>query len=108
MWGLWHAPVVLQGYNYPNYPNLIGVSLFTLWTVLLSFSLGWLRIRSSSCLPPALAHGAINAYAGLGIMIAPVKDELLGVPFGIPSLLALAIIGALALTDLHLYSKLRP
>jgi membrane protease YdiL (CAAX protease family) len=108
IWGLWHAPIVLQGYDYPSYPNLIGVSLFILWTVLLSFSLGWLRTRSSSCLPPALAHGAINAYAGLGMIIAPVKDELLGVPLGIPGFLALAIIAALALTDLYLHSKLTP
>jgi membrane protease YdiL (CAAX protease family) len=108
IWGLWHAPIVLQGYDYPSYPNLMGVSLFVLWTVLLSFSLGWLRIRSSSCLPTALAHGAINAYASLGMIIAPVKDELLGVPLGIPSFLALAIIAALALTDLHLHSKLTP
>jgi membrane protease YdiL (CAAX protease family) len=30
IWGLWHAPIVLQGYNYPSYPNLIGVGLFSL------------------------------------------------------------------------------
>jgi membrane protease YdiL (CAAX protease family) len=101
IWGLWHAPIVLQGYDYPSYPNLIGVGLFCLWTVLLSFFLGWLRIKSSSCLTTALAHGAINAYTGLGLIIAPVKNELLGVPFGIPAFLALGIIAAIALADLH-------
>jgi membrane protease YdiL (CAAX protease family) len=101
IWGLWHAPIVLQGYDYASYPNLVGVGLFSLWTVLVGFFFGWLRIKSSSCLPVALAHGAINAYAGLGLIIAPVKNELLGVPFGMPGFLALGIIAVIVLADLR-------
>jgi membrane protease YdiL (CAAX protease family) len=101
IWGLWHAPIILQGYNYPHHPNLIGVSSFTLWTILVGYFLGWVRIRSNSCLPAALGHGAINAYAGFGLILAPAKDELLGLPLGLPTFLALALIAALLMRDLR-------
>ena len=32
IWGLWHAPVILQGHNYPQNPAL-GVLLMTVWCV---------------------------------------------------------------------------
>ena len=103
VWGLWHAPVILQGYNYPQHPNLIGVGFFTFWTILAGYFLGWLRIKSKSCFPAALGHGAINAYAGLGAIIAPTKDELLGLPLGLPGLLALALIAVLVLYNIRHY-----
>jgi membrane protease YdiL (CAAX protease family) len=105
VWGLWHAPIILQGYNYPQHPNLIGVSSFTLWTILVGYFLGWLRIRSNSCLPAALGHGAINAYAGFGLILAPAKDELLGLPLGLPAFLALALIAALLSLDFHKHTN---
>jgi membrane protease YdiL (CAAX protease family) len=100
IWGLWHAPVILMGYNYPSHPNLIGVTAFTIWTILVGFFLGWLRIKSKSVFPAALGHGAINAYIGLGALIAPALDEVLTVPFGLPGFLALFIIALLVYLDL--------
>jgi membrane protease YdiL (CAAX protease family) len=100
IWGLWHAPVILMGYNYPSHPNLIGVMAFTIWTILVGFFLGWLRIKSKSVFPAALGHGAINAYIGLGAIIAPALDEILTLPFGIPGFLALLIIALIAYLDL--------
>ena len=101
IWGLWHSPLILQGYNYPQHPSLIGVGLFTGWAILLGYFLGWLRIKSNSCFPAALAHGAINAYAGFGIIIAPTQNELLALPLGLPGFLALAVIAAAVLFDLR-------
>lgn len=100
IWGLWHAPVILMGYNYPSHPNLIGVTAFTIWTILVGFFLGCLRIKSKSVFPAALGHGAINAYIGLGAIIAPALDEMLTVPFGLPGFIALFIIALLAYLDL--------
>jgi membrane protease YdiL (CAAX protease family) len=100
-WGLWHAPIILQGYNYAQHPNLVGVFLFTLWTVLVAYFLGWVRLKSNSCLPTALGHGSINAYMGLGFVLAPTRNELLGLPLGLPAFLALAIIATIVLYDLH-------
>jgi membrane protease YdiL (CAAX protease family) len=101
IWGLWHGPLVWQGYNYWQYPGLIGVALFTVIVILLGYFLGWLRIRSNSCFPTALGHGAINAYLAFGTMIAPTQNQLLGLPYGLPAFLALGLLAAVVLYDLR-------
>ncbi|MCC5579190.1 CPBP family intramembrane metalloprotease [Microtetraspora sp. AC03309] len=64
IWGLWHAPLTLLGYNYPDLgpwaaPMFVGVC------VLLGAILGWLRLRTGSVWPAVVGHGAFNASAGL-------------------------------------------
>jgi len=100
VWGLWHAPVILMGYNYPYHPDLVGVAAFTVWCILAGFFLGWLRLKSKSVLPAALGHGAINAYAGFGLLIAPAADEIMTIPLGLPAMLALLVFAAVAYMDL--------
>ena len=99
IWGLWHAPLIAMGYNYHQYP-LPGVFLFTLWTIFIGIFFGWLKIKSKSVLTAALGHGAINAYVGFGIIFAQTNNQLLGVPFGIPGLLAFFILALVFLWDL--------
>lgn len=101
IWGLWHSPMGWQGYNYWQYPGLIGVGLFTVFSILLSYFLGWLRIRSNSCIPAALGHGAINGYFAFGTIIAPTQNQLLGLPYGLPAFLSLALTAAVVLYDLR-------
>ena len=67
VWGFWHAPAVLQGLNYPENP-ILGVPLMMVFCVLLGTILSWLYMKTSSPWAPALAHGAINAVAGLPIL----------------------------------------
>ena len=100
IWGLWHAPIILMGYNYPHHPDLIGVAAFTVWAILAGFFLGWLRLKSRSVFPAALGHGAVNAYLGLGFFIAPAVDEMMTIPLGLPGILALLVIALLAYIDL--------
>jgi membrane protease YdiL (CAAX protease family) len=94
IWGLWHAPViVLDGYNYPGHPWL-GLGMMVIFTVSLSMIFAWLRFRSGSIWPSTLAHAAINAQAGFGLLLLSHVDSLLGVPLGIIGLIpmiALAI-----------------
>ncbi|MCC7572118.1 MAG: CPBP family intramembrane metalloprotease [Candidatus Methanofastidiosum sp.] len=99
IWGLWHAPLIAMGYNYHQYP-LPGVFLFTLWTIFVGIFFGWLKIKSKSVLTAALGHGAINAYVGFGIIFAQTNNQLLGVPFGIPGLLAFLLLAIIFLWDL--------
>ncbi|MEN6378526.1 MAG: type II CAAX endopeptidase family protein [Methanofastidiosum sp.] len=99
IWGLWHAPLIAMGYNYHQYP-LPGVFLFTLWTIFVGIFFGWLKIKSKSVLTAALGHGAINAYVGFGIIFAQTNNQLLGVPFGIPGLLAFFMFALVFLWDL--------
>lgn len=63
VWGLWHTPIVLLGYDYPRQP-VLGVLLMVGSTVTFGMLFGWLRLRSRSIWPAVLAHAALNAAAG--------------------------------------------
>ena len=79
----------------------MGVVAFVVWTTLVGFLLGWLRVKSNSVFPAALGHGAINAYIAFGTFIAPAPDEMMTIPFGVPAILALLIIALLVYYDLR-------
>jgi membrane protease YdiL (CAAX protease family) len=70
LWGLWHAPLILLGYNYPTAPGWTGVLMMTGMCTLVGGILAWLRIRSASVWPAALAHGSLNASVGLSLVFA--------------------------------------
>ena len=63
IWGVWHYPINLQGYNYPD-NRILGLFLFPVFTVFLSIIFGWLRIRTGSIWSASLAHSATNAIGG--------------------------------------------
>jgi membrane protease YdiL (CAAX protease family) len=60
IWGLWHAPIILLGYQYGR-ADLLGVLYMVVLSILIGALLGWLRMRSNSIWPCALAHGGFNA-----------------------------------------------
>lgn len=63
VWGVWHAPLVLAGHNYPSFP-VIGVFAFTITCIAMAPLFTYLVVRSQSVLPAAIFHGVFNA-AGL-------------------------------------------
>lgn len=67
IWGLWHAPAVAQGLNYPGYP-VLGIFMMTIFTILLGCIFSWLYLNTRSTWAPALAHGSVNASAGLSVL----------------------------------------
>lgn len=69
IWGLWHAPVILLGYNFGRTDG-IGVVLMVIGCMGWGVVIGWLRMRSASVWPAVLAHGSLNAAAGLGMLFA--------------------------------------
>jgi len=78
IWGLWHAPVILQGHNYPGRP-VLGIFLMVGWCVLLGVVLSWLYFATRSPWAPALAHGSVNATAGLPMLfLVPGVDMVWG------------------------------
>ena len=76
VWGLWHAPVILLGYNYAQ-PNALGLALMVGFTVLVGVLLGWLRMRSESVWTCSLAHGSINASAGVVLVAVTTGSQVL-------------------------------
>jgi membrane protease YdiL (CAAX protease family) len=77
IWGLWHAPVILQGHNYPEHP-LLGVGMMIVFTVLLGIFFSWLYLKTKSPWAPALGHGTVNAVAGLPLLFLTGVDLTLG------------------------------
>lgn len=77
IWGVWHAPVLLRGHNYPDHPRL-GILLMTVFTTLLGIIFGWLWLASGSVWVPAIAHGALNAIGGLPIILLTKFDTAIG------------------------------
>jgi len=68
IWGLWHAPAVLQGLNYPGTP-ILGVFLMIIFCMLMGTVFSWLYLETRSPWAPALAHGTLNAVAGIPLVL---------------------------------------
>lgn len=77
IWGIWHAPAILQGHNYPGHP-IAGIFMMIVLCVLLGAILGWLYLRTRSPWAPALAHGSMNAIAGLPLLFMTGVDITIG------------------------------
>jgi membrane protease YdiL (CAAX protease family) len=91
IWGLWHAPLVLQGLNYPQHP-VEGVFAMIAFCVLLSPLFSYIRLKSRSVIAAAILHGSINGVGGLSIMLIRGGDDLTTGVTGIAGLVILLIV----------------
>ncbi|OEH87042.1 abortive infection protein [Desulfuribacillus stibiiarsenatis] len=88
IWGFWHAPLILQGHNYPEHP-VAGVFMMVVFTVLLSPLISYVRLKARSVIAAAIMHGTINGTVALAvIMVSGGTDLLVGVT-GLAGLVAL-------------------
>ena len=97
IWGLWHAPAIAMGHNYGmgyvGFP-VTGILTMTLLCTAMSCWLSLLRTRSGSVWPCALAHGAFNAVANVGVVFCSVGQTLLGPnPLGLVAGIPLMAVG---------------
>ncbi|GGA74715.1 abortive infection protein [Pseudoclavibacter endophyticus] len=63
VWGLWHAPIILLGYNFQDRGPL-GLLMMIGFCLAVGLFVSWVRLRSASVYPAAIAHGSINATTG--------------------------------------------
>ena len=63
IWGLWHAPLILLGHNYPQHPQW-GVLMMVVVCIPMSFIIQYFRVKSGSVIVAAIMHGTVNAVAG--------------------------------------------
>jgi hypothetical protein len=99
IWGLWHAPIVLIGFNYPGYPWAGIVWMCALTTLLGIFESEW-TLRYNSALLATFIHGAFNSQVyGIWRVIVPNAHPLLGGFGGLVGLAALAVLAAWAWRD---------
>jgi membrane protease YdiL (CAAX protease family) len=93
-WGLWHAPLILEGHNYPDHP-VAGVFFMCVLTTALALPLAWVRFRSGCVWSAGVLHGTVNGVAGAGMLFTRDGSSLLGGAVGVSAVLGLAIIGGL-------------
>lgn len=92
IWGLWHAPLILMGHNYPEYP-IAGIGMMVVFCTLLALLFDWSRTRVKAVWGPCLLHGIINGSAGLFALFAWEGHPLVASPVGLGGFLVLAVLG---------------
>jgi membrane protease YdiL (CAAX protease family) len=73
IWGFWHLPIIVMGHNYgtgyAGYPWL-GILAMIIFCVSLGIVEGYATIRLDSVIPAAMIHSAVNAGAGLPVLLS--------------------------------------
>ena len=94
IWGLWHAPLTVIGHNYGlgywGFP-FTGIAMMCVFCIVLGVFLSFVTLKTGSCIPAILGHGAINGIAAIGIyftfdggnpFIGPAPTGIIGmIPF---------------------------
>ncbi len=70
IWGLWHAPLTAIGHNYgigyPGFP-FTGIAMMCLFCTVIGVFFSYVTLKTKSCIPAILAHGAVNGIGAIGI-----------------------------------------
>ena len=96
IWGLWHAPLTAVGHNYgmgyPGFP-FTGILAMCLFCIVMGVFLSYVSLKTKSCIPAVLGHGAINSFAAIGIyftkdggnpFVGPAPTGVIGmIPFAV-------------------------
>ena len=61
IWGIWHSPIILTGFNYGNEYPLLGVFAMILFCMSISGLTSWLYFKTSSIWPSVFFHASLNA-----------------------------------------------
>jgi membrane protease YdiL (CAAX protease family) len=97
IWGVWHAPVILMGHNYPGYP-IAGVFLMIGYTIGLAFVLGYAVLKSGSVLLAAYLHALNNqVVAFLGLMVYKPNHPIFSFGIGLYGVICLGAVVLLIL-----------
>ncbi len=91
VWGIWHAPAILQGHNYPENPAA-GVFMMVLLSVLMSPVLSYVCLKANSVVAAAAMHGVINGVAGIPIMVLEGGSRFTTGMTGLAGMLALLLV----------------
>lgn len=70
IWGLWHAPLTIIGHNYGlgywGFP-FTGIAMMCVFCIVLGVFFSYVTLKTKSCIPAVLGHGAVNGIAAIGI-----------------------------------------
>jgi len=99
IWGAWHWPAILMGWNYPGYP-LLGLLLMVLWCTVSGVVLSYVVLKSGSVLLAAFLHAVEN------VIMSPIVemgfkpyDRVFSFFMGIYGIAMVAVIAFFVLRD---------
>ena len=97
LWGLWHAPLIWTGFNYPGHP-LGGMAMMCLLSTAFGFFLGEMTMFYRSSLLAGFIHGAVNAQGyGIWPWLFPGVNPLLGGSTGLTGVAVWLAVGWIAM-----------
>ena len=91
IWGIWHAPLIMMGHNYPEHPYF-GVFMMVIWCILVTPIITYFTIKSKSVLAAAILHGTTNATATISILPISGGNDLLTGATGLAGMIALLLV----------------
>ena len=93
IWGLWHAPLILLGHNYPQHPQW-GVLMMVVMSIPLSFIIQYFRVKSGSVIVAAVMHGTFNALAGMAYIFIDINNwnDLIDASCGLTGICSLLVV----------------
>ena len=106
IWGLWHAPLTIIGHNYGlgywGFP-FTGIAMMCLFCITLGIFLSFVTLKTGSCIPAILGHGAINGIAAIGIYFTyDGGNPFVGpAPTGIVGMIPFMVVAVFMVLHLH-------
>lgn len=97
LWGLWHAPIIWVGFNYPGNP-IAGIALMCVLTSAFGLFLNEMVLHYRSTYLAAFIHAAINAQGfGIWMWLFPSTDPFLAGGTGFTAIVIWIAVGLLTM-----------
>lgn len=93
VWGVWHAPLIVQGYNYPQHP-VAGAFMMVVFCMLLSPMMVYITLKARSVVASAVFHGTLNAFAGFPLTYLVGGSDLSNGLMGYAGFVGIAVVTA--------------
>lgn len=98
IWGVWHAPIIAMGHNFPQHP-FEGIFLMIIFCTALSFIMNYFREKTGSVVLSSMMHGTLNGNAGLYLYANSIKNDIIYNLTGISGIISILIIIAILYLD---------
>jgi membrane protease YdiL (CAAX protease family) len=91
IWGIWHAPLILMGHNYPQHPYF-GVFMMVVLCIIITPIVMYFTIKAKSVIAAAILHGTMNATVTISIIPITGGNDLLVGMTGVAGMIAMLLV----------------
>ena len=101
IWGLWHAPLIAIGFNYPGTP-VLGILMMILLTTALGIFINEMTLHYQSAILAGWIHGVFNsqAYGIWRMLLFAGTNPVLGGITGLVGIVVITLMGLLVMRRL--------